>query len=345
MPSRRRRALSGLATGQDDGFRRPLGGIALAFLTVLATLSHSCAADPATQSRGVAPLVERVDTHVWSIDEPDFGGYSGLHLSEGGTRFIALSDRATLRWGRIERDPDGRILRVLSEGDTRIKDSEGRPLRPGWRGDSEGLAVGKDGKLWISYEGLTRVVSHDTPESPAHVLPRPEAFKQMQRNSSLESLAILPDGTLLTIPERSGGMNRPFPVWRFRDGAWDQPFSIPRRGDFLAVDADIGPDGRLYLLERDFMGLLGFRSRVRRFDLTPDGVTNEQELLVSLPLQYDNLEGMSVWQGPQGIMLTLISDDNFSRFQRTEFVEFRVVEQQPDPTPPAQADKTALQAD
>ena len=49
-------------------------------------------------------------------------------------------------------------------------------------------------------------------------------------------------------------------------------------------------------------------------------------LLESRPLQYDNLEGISVWQDAQGIRLTLISDDNFGLLQRTELVEYRVTE-------------------
>ena len=99
----------------------------------------------------------------------------------------------------------------------------------------------------------------------------PAAFGEMQLNSSLESLAAAADGTLYTVPERSGAWDRPFPVWRWREGrGWDQPFALPREGRFLTVDADIGPDGRFYLLERD-VGLLGFRSRLRRFALAPAG--------------------------------------------------------------------------
>ena len=62
----------------------------------------------------------------------------------------------------------------------------------------------------------------------------------------MEALAIQPDGTLLTMPERSGAEGRPFPVLRYRNDKWDQPFTISRDGDWLPVGADIGPDGRLY---------------------------------------------------------------------------------------------------
>ena len=92
------------------------------------------------------------------------------------------------------------------------------------------------------------------------------------------------------------------------------------------MGADVGPDGRLYLLERNFRGLLGFRSRVRRFGLGPDGITSTEELLSTGTLQYDNLEGISVWDDGLGIRLTMISDDNFLPVQRTELVEYRVTD-------------------
>lgn len=40
--------------------------------------------------------------------------------------------------------------------------------------------------------------------------------------------------------------------------------------------------------------------------------------------RHDNLEGLSVWRDAQGLRLTMVSDDNFMFFQRTEFVEYRV---------------------
>lgn len=312
--------------------RGALRGGGLALVAMLAMLTHSCAAEPDPGGKPASrpqPRLDYVGTYVWHLDAEDFGGFSGIRITEGGQRFTVLSDRATLRWGQVRRDDLGVITGLDVAGRARLKDSAGKALMPGWKGDSEGLAIGPDGRIWASFEGLTRVVGYDTPDAPAKVLPRPQAFKDMQRNSSLESLAILPDGTLLTLPERSGAVNRPFPVWRFRNGEWDQPFSVPRDGDWLAVDADIGPDGRFYLLERDFLGLLGFRSRVRRFDLSETALSNEQILLTSRPLQYDNLEGLTVWQDGPDIRLTLISDDNFNMIQRTELVEYRVTEAAP----------------
>jgi len=134
-----------------------------------------------------------------------------------------------------------------------------------------------------------------------------------------------PDGALYTMPERSGGASRPFPVYRYRDGEWTRPFSIPRRGPFLPVGADFGPDGRLYLLERHLGGISGFLSRVRSFRIDGDLLLDERPVLETSAGQHDNLEGIAVWKDKGGhIRLTMVSDDNFFILQRTELVEYRL---------------------
>lgn len=269
--------------------------------------------------------VDYVGSYVWSLPESDFGGFSGIEISDDGSQFHAISDRAWIRWGGIERDTSGRIREMTMSGRAQLQDSKGTPLRPGRLGDSEGLAIGRDGTIWISFEGLDRIARYDDVDRPAIRVPVPPDWARIQVNEGFEALAITPDGALLTLPEYApkGG---DFPVWRYRDGGWDQPYTIPADPEWQAVGADVGPDGRLYLLERNFRGLLGFRSRVRRFGLGPDGITSTEELLSTGTLQYDNLEGISVWDDGLGIRLTMISDDNFLPVQRTELVEYRVTD-------------------
>lgn len=305
---------------------RPMGWIGLALLACLTLPAHAADPSPPEALGQGSPQAEHLATYIWRDDTPRFGGFSGIELSQDGLRFHALSDRGTIWWGQVERDGDGRITDMQIEGHNRLRDTTGKPLPEGTPADSEGIAIAPDGSILISFEGRARVTRYDTPDSPAQQLPSPPAFKKMQRNSSLEALAVTADGTVLTLPERSGALNRPFPVWRFRDGQWDQPFSVPRHGDWLPVGADVGPDGRFYLLERMFKGLLGFQSRVRRFDLAPQGLENEITLIQSGPLTYDNLEGISVWQDKAGLRISMISDDNFNFFQRTQIVEYRVTD-------------------
>ncbi|MDP5308513.1 esterase-like activity of phytase family protein [Paracoccus spongiarum] len=271
-----------------------------------------------------AATLDYVGTYVWRGDEPSFGGFSGIEISADGRGFHVLSDRAWLYWGSIDRDEQGRLRGMNIAGRAHLKDSKGEPLKPGYLGDSEGLAIGADGRIWVSFEGLDRLASYDDPDAPARRQPRPPDLPGMRVNAGLEALAIRDDGSLIALPEKSGRESRPFPVLRFADETWRTMTHLRRDPRWLAVGADFGPDGYLYLLERDFHGLLGFSSRVRRMRLTEDGPRDEEILLETQPLQYDNLEGLSVWHDGQGIRLTLISDDNFLIVQRTELVEYRL---------------------
>ncbi|MEL7183193.1 MAG: esterase-like activity of phytase family protein, partial [Pseudomonadota bacterium] len=131
------------------------------------------------------------------------------------------------------------------------------------------------------------------------------------------------EGRLYAIPERSGDLARPFPVYRRTGTTWEQPFTLRRDGRYLVAGADVGPDGRLYLLERQF-ALVGFRTRVRSFTLTGEDERLELETAVGT---HDNLEGLCVWTDGAGrLRLTMVSDDNQNAIQRTEFVEYLVTE-------------------
>ncbi len=116
-------------------------------------------------------------------------------------------------------------------------------------------------------------------------------------------------------------------LFRFRDGRWDVAGLLPMDGKFLPVGADFGPDGRLYLLERQFFGLGGFASRVRRVELAADGVIADETLIQTPPGSFVNLEGIAVWRDAAGVLrLTMVSDDNFMAVLGTEVVEFRVAD-------------------
>lgn len=277
---------------------------------------------------GTAPIAgptlraELVGHYTWRDPSPLFGGMSGLDLGPDGSDFVAVSDRGAIATGRLLRT-DGAISGVADLALNPLLRPGGEPLRE-FETDAEGVARGADGRIFISFEGIHRVWAYASADAPAERLPQHDDFAQMQLNSSLEALAIDDQGRLYTLPERSGEWTRPFPVYRFDGNTWEQPFSIRRDGKFLAVGADFGPDGKLYLLERH-LAFLGFQTRVRRFVIEGDTVVSEETLLQTGTGTHDNLEGMAVWRDPDGaIRITMISDDNFHPFQRTEFVEYRL---------------------
>ena len=252
-----------------------------------------------------------------SMDDPRFGGFSSLEVADDGMSFVATSDRGTLLLGDILRE-NGRLTGVTNLRLIDILDSKGAPLIS-YHVDAEGLAISETGEIFMSFEANHRVMVQTAPEATPEFVPKHPDFRILQNNSGLEALAIDQDGTLYGIPERSGALERPFPVYRFVNGAWDKDWSILRIGKFLVTGADIF-EGQLYLLERSFTGLAGFSSRIRRFEI---GVHSGDVLLETTAGDFDNMEGIAVWKRGDGAeRVLMIADDNFFVLQRNQLVEF-----------------------
>jgi hypothetical protein len=285
-------------------------------LAALVLAAAAAAAEP--------PRLEPDAIVIWQEAEPAFGGFSGLEVVDGGQGFVAITDRGHWAIGRFER-AQGRLTGVVGAEIGPLRAISGAALA-GDEVDAEGIAMDAQGRVYVSFEHFHRVRRYDTIGGPATDVPGHPAISRLQRNSGLEALAIDGKGTLYAIPERSGALERPFPVFRLRGGRWDTALSLPRSGRFLPTGADFGPDGHLYLLERDFRTLGGFRSRVRRFALEAEGFDEGMTLLETGWGELDNMEGISVWRDGEGaIRVTLLSDDNFFPLQRTMFAEFLVV--------------------
>lgn len=290
--------------------------LSLATLALALSLGACVLAPVSGSSTGAAT---HLGTFVWAEDWTGFGGFSGLELSEDGTTAVMLSDRALLVAARLRRDPSGVVTGVETTARERVLDPGGNRL-PRLRGDSEGLAIAPDGTTFISFEGAVRVRVQARDGLPPALLPGHPDFDRMFQNRQLEALAVDAEGTFYTLPERPFDGRNSFPVYAFRDGAWEEAFRIPVREGFAVAGADVGPDGRLYLLERDLAGL-GFRTGLRRINL--DG-TGDRILLTTPTGTHDNLEGLAIWQDAEGLRATMISDDNFRFFQRTEIVDYRL---------------------
>ena len=275
-------------------------------------------------AKGPVPAPGPMSEFVWTEPGDDrFGGFSAIEVGANGDTFAALSDSGAFVRGRFQRNASGKVVSITAEGPTTpLMNERGSKLGPDGN-DTEGLALMPDGTAFVSCEGPARVLRYADLGGKATALPVPGEFRGMQMNSALEALAVTPDGTVYTLPERSGRIDRPFPVFRFRAGAWDQPFAMPRDGTLLPVAADIGPDGRLYVLEREFLGIAGFRMRLRSFAVTETAVTDERHLVETETGRHGNLEGVSIWRNTGGhLIATMISDDNYKWFLATEIVEY-----------------------
>jgi hypothetical protein len=270
-----------------------------------------------------------------SLGHEGFGGLSALELSDDGSRILALSDSAwwvtaDLGWSadnRLERVADIRVFPLLDEA--------GRH----WRGraaDSEGLTRTEGTTYLVSFEREHRVLAYDLgPDWTALDTARPTPIdippgsERWGDNRGLESLARLNDGTLLAGVEYPSGLSLNHAIWRRPPGGEWQAGRMSATPTF-GLTGLAAHDGWVYVVERFWARGQGNRIRIRRFPADADWSTPAQaETLGALdaPLITDNIEGIAVMERGGETLILLLSDDNFSRSQRTLLLAFAVTDQ------------------
>jgi len=262
----------------------------------------------------------------------EFGGLSGLHVEPDGEHFVAVSDRTQWLRGRIVAR-DGVPIAIADAEIAPMLGPDGRLLKNrGWY-DTEALTE-YDGRLYVGIERVDRIVEFDYRRdglnARGHSIPVPGAMKGLPHNQSIECLAAVPNdvpdkdapppGTLIVVSER--GLDADGNLRGFLIGRQDGTFSLKRSDDFDISDCAIAPDGHLIVLERRFSWTRGIAMRIRSVPLStvkPGALVDGAELIFAdMGYQIDNMEGLSVHRAADGsLVLTIVSDDNFSPLQRT----------------------------
>jgi hypothetical protein len=163
----------------------------------------------------------------------------------------------------------------------------------------------------------------------------PAEARRLPANSGLEAIAMVPDGLpeagrLAALAERAGdGPTSPGFILNGSgpNGPTSGRFDYVRRDGFDVTDMAFLPDGRALVLERRFGWLSGLAIRLR---LVAKGAIRsgarldpEPVLTADMGEEIDNMEGLAVHLRPDGTTrVTLLSDDNFSSWQRTLLLEF-----------------------
>ena len=277
-------------------------------------------AEPVELSGGELTGLRPDGAWVLRSAHPDFGGLSGLVVEDG--RLYAAGDKGWW-FGATLGEGDG-ALRLEDARLAAIRDPGGDSYTKSG-GDAEGLARLGD-RLAVSFERDHRImVLRDSGRLGGTIQPR--AFEQFASNKGLEALATLPDGRLIALAEGTDADG--VPVLIVEPGGPVTESRLPPHGRHSVTGADVGPDGRLYLVLRHFSMLTGVSIRVVRYDLGAEGLPDpaSAETLAAFEQQHgiDNMEGISVAPGPDGrLRLWLISDDNFNALQRTLLLRFAV---------------------
>lgn len=263
----------------------------------------------------------------------DFGGLSGFVMDPDGERFIAMTDKSMWVSGRIRyRDgapegiADGEIAPMLGP--------DGQTLAARRWYDTEALTR-DGGTLYVGIERVHQVVRFDYGKdgflARGQPIELPPEIGKLPSNKGIECLAMVPRGmphagTLIAVSERGLDADKNIQAFLI-GGATPGNFSVKRSDDFDITDCTITPGADLIILERRFSWARGVALRMRRVALSgvARGGLADGPVLIEADMGYqiDNMEGIGVHRDAKGeIVLTLVSDDNFSPLQRTIVLQF-----------------------
>ena len=259
---------------------------------------------------------------ILTYEDQDFGGISGLTVSENGENFVFLSDKSFFFKGKIIRDNLNKIvdLKILDKG--QLSSSKGEILT-GKNIDSESIVKIDKSGYYVSFESNNRIMYHETLKSPGKFIPEHSDFDKLLFNDGIEALAIKDNGELYALPELPPKGKDYHPIYKFNNNEWSIIDKIKIDQGFKVVDAEMIDDKNLITLERKFSFYDGFKIRLRRIIFEKNIIKNSEILLESLPWEYYNFEGLGKWKDSNGnIYLTIISDNQFSPLLKTEVKEF-----------------------
>lgn len=296
--------------------------------------SFAPAAEDATGDAGTrAGALQFLGGIVVNSDDARFGGLSGIDLLDAD-HALMVGDRGAVVRARLVRE-NGRLVGLA---DVEIDPFLPEALAGQGAGDIEDVALDpadrtrgmvvreRQANAMLSFalqNGRVTGVEPQRVGAPDNIL---------RSNTGLESVAYAPPasplaGQVIAIAERARSGTNGIPGWIAGVGQ----FSIVPHDDFDVSGARFLPDGDLILLERRFQMLSGIAIRLRRIpgDSIAVGARLDGEILLEAGMasQIDNMEGIAVHRDAEGrVILTLVSDDNFSILQRTLILEFALAE-------------------
>lgn len=268
-----------------------------------------------------AQSLELIGRFTWQTEPVN--GVSAIEVADNGLSFIAISDGGWRLEGEFARDGEAISGVALTRLDP-IRGMDGWPVaarRVGDWSDAEGLAIADNGSEYISFERWAHVWWFPEPGSTAEWIKDHPSFYDLGKNRQLEAMAIDPEGSVFAFSERP--LDEGFPIYRLDGKTWTIDGYLEEFEGYSIVGADFDSDGRLFLLERKLQLGLWWRSQIRIVDLTSGEFT---VIWTSQRDAYTNLEGISVWSDKNGPRITLVSDNNGSLAEPTEFVEFRLTQ-------------------
>lgn len=290
---------------------------------------------------------ERVDGLIWrggivlASDAMQFGGLSGIAFTGPEQRLAFVSDQGWFISGQLIYDDKDQMLELIGVDASAIKNSKGQDLPRQYARDAEAIDTiyrqDVPAAVRVGFENLTRVADFDLiegrPGGAAREITIPDWLSHLRTNSSLEAVCIATPGSPVagsTMLITEGDETPEGNIAAFMRGQHDRgDLSIVKTEGLNPTDCAFLPNGDMLLLERG-TGLLGFVMQIRRIraaDVRPGAVITGEVILSASGGSIDNMEGIAVHRAPNGeTRITIVSDDNFSDWERTLLLEFALPE-------------------
>ena len=261
---------------------------------------------------------------AWELDanDPNFGGLSGLAVQDEG-HLIAVTDAGG--WVQLGLENGA----PATAGIAYMRGANGKFLNGKYENDAEGFAY-RDGLAFVSFERNFRIEAFALgtcgPKAKAveiSALPATYDERSIDANEGPEALALTPEGNLSFGFE--GASTSLSPIGRVLatgKSEWSGKHAANPAGFALVgMDSVRFADGsdRDVFLYRAFDPLRGARS------VLAWGPGEADRLTLSRPVLTDNFEGLAAQVLENGdLRLWIVSDDNFSKLQRTLLYAFEV---------------------
>ena len=249
--------------------------------------------------------------------------FSGI-ATRDGVNIMLLSDHGFVAVARLGRGYGQQIQAMDVRQVVPLSTGAGGQAAPYGGHYAEDLALDSRGRIYIGFEQTSRVDIYERLGSPPQGTGRHSDFDILNHNASFEAVAVDRNGTVYAIPEHAARLTYGFPSYRYQNGEWTGSFRLPQEYHFYPVSADFGPDGMLYVLERE-RGAQGVRSQVRRFSVQGRAITRPQLVMRTEYNQFGNLEGLAVFRDWSGrIRLLMVSDNDLSPTRPGELLDVLV---------------------
>ncbi len=243
-------------------------------------------------------------------------GLSDLDVLPDG-RLISVGDEGDLLKAKVVLDAAGRLAGVADAKLSALTGLDGKPLQGKDNRDSEGQALMPNGDMLVSFERRDRIWLYPPDGSPPRPVPSPDA--KFPYNEGMEALA----------PDPARGPDAYFTGGETSGRTWTCTLTtacvegpkVPLDVGFGLVAARRLPNGETAWLLRAFNPITRSVIDLRITDAAGK-VVDDMEL--RQPLSVDNFEGLGVVPDQAGgrVRFYLISDDNFSKSQRTLLLAF-----------------------